>query len=312
MKKHKLSILLCEDMDEYVQSFIDKQEKYFHVEVCKDIHYLPQFLREREQQEGFPDLLLLDLFSIRSDIQPDDVFTEKRKEIDGDVETIRQLIIETSKKARQILKPHGLHYLRIIRKRYPDYVLPVLLYSRLGPYILNSDEASVVEEFDADFLLKLMDHAEQRKKIERFHAKWRSPLNPVPLEIARKLATLPTRLAASVGDLLKAGKYRAAVLDGLAETTRYIHGRLRCTGESSYLRDAMVNTLLVVAHPEEGEDRYQLRCRITSVADLYLSLYRLKRNRFVHEGKELPWLEADITISGLNMLWREIDRLLDY
>lgn len=40
MHHAKLSILLCEDMDEFSRTFKEQQDEYFNVEVCNDIHAL--------------------------------------------------------------------------------------------------------------------------------------------------------------------------------------------------------------------------------------------------------------------------------
>jgi hypothetical protein len=316
MPRRKLSILLCEDMDEYVDSFRRSQQRYFDIDVCQDIHMLPQVLRDKERQGALPDLVLLDLFSIKEGTELDELFLKKRAAIDEEVEAVRELIIEISQRAREILKPYGLSYLKLVRKMYPDYTLPMLMWSRLGPFILKADEAAIVEEYDADFLLKLLDEGEQREKIERFFCKWRSPDAPVPLEIARKLSTFPDRLSRSVRRLLEKGEYRDAVLKGFREVTNHIHTRLGCRGESTFLREQMVNAILMSRPPISGEDRELFRHRVVAVGDLYLSLYRIKRCRFAHESveqpqEEIPWLEADMSLAGINMLWREVDNLID-
>jgi hypothetical protein len=303
-------------MDEYVTSFKLTQQKYFDIDVCNDIHALPQVLREKDQQGALPDVLLLDLFSIKDGLESDEYFLRKRAIIDEEVEAIRKLIIETSHKAREILRPYGIQYLELVRKTYPEYKLPILLWSRLGPFILDSDEAAIVEKYDADSLLKLLDRSQQRRKIERFFCKWRSPDIPVPLEIARKLSTFPAPLSRSVRKMLEHGRFRDAVLAGFREVTGHIHNKLRCSGESVPLRDELVTALLMSCSPHPEEDRDRFRHRVLAIGDLYLSLYRLKRCKFTHEfgtgqKSEIPWYEADMSLAGINMLWREIDEITD-
>lgn len=235
MGDRKPFVLLCEDMDRFSKAFEEAQGKYFDVKVCPDVHKILDRLNYLKKTGRTPDLVLLDLFSKKDEVEHNDNFIKNREEVDSEVETIREMLDDDSMNARKILAPHGIYYLKCIRETFPYYELPIILYSRLGPYILNPDESAAVDDGNAEFLFKWMPQEEQRKKIKRFLNKWRSQDRLLDLEISRKLSTLPDDLALAVADDLRAGKFRDVVLHGFGVLQRYLQDKTGSVAEGKYL-----------------------------------------------------------------------------
>lgn len=307
MDKAKLSILLCDDMEEFSSDFEEQQKKYFDVDVCQDIHELCSRLRILDKKDKLPDVLLLDLFAKRANILEDDNFYTKRREVDADVKDICAMLQSTGEKAREVLYPHGIDYLKIIRNEYPEYKLPILLYSRLGPYILHPEEAAAVDKYNSEFLLKWLDPDEQRKKIERFFSKWRSQDQPTALEIARKLSTLPAPLAAAVAELLKSGNFEDAIRRGFLELTDFLQKTFGCKYDGKRLSRHMKVQLLerYQYHKEE-----HFKERIEATCWLYHNIYVLRRSPVSHRLRGEAWREVDMCLSSCNLIWREIEELI--
>lgn len=310
MRRRKLSVLLCEDMKDYADRFYEKQHSYFHVTRCDDVHSLIDDLRECERNDSLPDVLLLDLFSRRDDVEEDERFREKRQKIDADVKLICEKLRSTGKDAREILSAHGIDILKDIRKEFPEHKLPILLYSRLGPYILQPEEAADVDEYNAEFLLKWLDHDEQRKKIRRFFDKWRSQDRPIPLEISRKLSTLPAALATAVDTLLKTRKFEAAAKEGLLELDQFLKAKLKCARDGGELANHM-RTVLKQGRRRNGEKPHEFEGRVDALADMYKGIYKVKRNFFAHNKSDDAWREVDICLSVYNLIWREVEEIMN-
>lgn len=308
----KLSVLLCEDMDEFSSTFVQQQGRYFDVDICNDVHCLRGYLRDLDKNGRLPDLVLLDLFSRRDDVLDDEKFRTKRHEVDTDVREICDLLKNTGENARTILSAHGIDYLKDIRKDFPEYKLPILLYSRLGPYILQPEEAAAVDEYNSEFLLKWIGHDEQRKKIERFFYKWCSQHHPIALEISRKLSTLPRSLAEAVAIPLKTGQFEAAIRQGFIRLNKFLQDSLNCTRDGKSLFNHMKQELPKRGRRRAGEENEQFYSRANAVCNLYYSIFVLKRNYFAHNSKEEDWCEADMCLSAYNLIWREVEELIGH
>ena len=310
MGEERISVLLCEDMEVFSQRFLDEQSAYFEISVCADIHLLPQRLHAMHKAGRLPDVLLLDLFSRRYDVPNDREFARLRAEVDRDVEEICQLLTHTGEKARKLLNAHGISYLRLIRKEFPEYQLPILLYSRLGPYILHPEEAAAVDEYNSEFLLKWLDPDEQRKKIYRFYNKWRSSTHPIALEISRKLSTLPQPLVDAVAEHLEKGKFKSVVMEGCLGVTKRLQEVCKSSEDGGRLASDARAFLLKHGRRRDGEDDGQFNSRVRAVCDLYKGVYVILRNKIFHDTyTQEEWRYADACLSVYSLIWIGLDDL---
>lgn len=312
MDYERISVMLCEDMKVFRDDFFETQQNHFkHIEWCQDIHLLIPRLRALNRSGNLPDLLLLDLFSRKAGVPDDGKFREARDEIDRDVKGICNLLIETGEKARQILAPQGVKYLNDIRSEFPEYRLPILLYSRLGPYLLEPEEAATVDRCNAEFLLKWLDPDEQCRRIYRFHEKWRSREHPIALEISRKLSTLPPPLADAVAAHLKAGKFKAAVTDGCDAVTKLLQKVCRSPGDGGRLAQDARLFLMQGGRRRRGEEDWEFKSRVSAVCNLYGGAYVLCRSEVLH-NTYIPeeWSRADEALSIYGLIWSNVQELI--
>ena len=305
----KLSVLLCEDMVQYAKKFEREESKYFNVTLCDDIRSILDKLRDLDNNGKLPDLLLLDLFFRRGDIADDEGFQHKRQDIDADVKAICALIDDTGKKARDILGAYGIEYLKKIREDYPAYKLPILLYSRLGPYILTSAESSDADTCNAEFLLKCLDYNEQHLKIERFYSKWRAQGDPIQVEISRKLSTLPPYLSKTVAPHLRMGQFSSAIREGAIALNHFLKAKFKFRRDGGELRKHMKQELRDYGRRRAGEEDREFANRVDAVCNMYYAIYVLVRNVYMHHTKTNRWCDADMCLSSYSLVWREIEEL---
>ena len=228
----------------------------------------------------------------------------------GGIKLAHSSAVSTDEKARKVLDARGIDLLRDLRLEFPEYRLPILLYSRLGPYLLHPREAAIVDRCNCEFLLKWLPPAEQRSRINRFYRKWRSARRPIALEISRKLSTLPPSIADAVADHLKAGKFKSAVTDGCHAVTQRIREICGSSRDGSALAYRAQDFLLLNGRRKAEENENQFASRVRAVCDLYKGTYVILRNKILHDHYTPDeWLYADACLSMYSLIWIGLDDL---
>lgn len=143
----KKSILYCEDQENARQDFIKRHGNDFEINTISDIQDLIFHLKKLKK---LPDLLLLDLFHPRGIPNQEEVGIL----IDQKLQEITEKISDVKKYVDQAWDPIGIEALQEIRQHYPAHKLPVLIYTRIGLFLLEDDKVRALENLDADWLIK--------------------------------------------------------------------------------------------------------------------------------------------------------------
>jgi len=160
----RYSILLCEDQEEFAEELKDQLSSYYEIEECNELPKLMNCLTERHANNTFPDILLLDLYWRKNE----NITAAAREMVSDVAKKFRDEHIEYLKtKVNTALAPHALMYLSLIRERYGPESLPIMIYTRAGPYILDAYQIEQIYDNNASFLIKYYDSVLKNYLIRR-------------------------------------------------------------------------------------------------------------------------------------------------
>lgn len=160
-ERNKPKVLLCEDMPEFIKDFMNEMQEFFQIETCDEIAQV------EDQIEKFkPDILILDLYwPLYKGVD--------RDKVNGIIKEFNDVILRMDVEVRKALEPAGLDVLREIRRTFTAFDLPVLIYTRAGQYVLDSEKIWDILSLDAYFLLKKYSPTLKRRIINRNINMWR-------------------------------------------------------------------------------------------------------------------------------------------
>jgi CheY-like chemotaxis protein len=160
----KYSILLCEDQAEFATELQQQLSPYYEIEYCNALPELINRLAEKGANNTLPDILLLDLYWKKSEAISDDA----RETVSQAAKDFWDKYLEDLKaQVNTALAPHALMYLSLIREKYGPQSLPIMVYTRAGPYILEEYQIEQVYANNATFLIKYYDAALKNYLIRR-------------------------------------------------------------------------------------------------------------------------------------------------
>jgi hypothetical protein len=152
MPKAKLRIYYYEDQEDFRVKFKRRHESH-EVETRADVNEAVTDLLGCGRK-GLPDLLLLDLYH---EIDPslDDEVSRRRvaeaeaaiDDLNGTVQRVKQLVDEA-------WRPVGIDVAEEIRRHFPSHVLPIMIYSQKGLFILDDEQMRRIQKAEIDWMLK--------------------------------------------------------------------------------------------------------------------------------------------------------------
>lgn len=180
-KGRKLRIRYYEDQEDFSTAFADRHKPHFDVEPRADVTKALGDLLSVERGD-LPDLVLLDLYH-----ETDPSLSEEiREQRNAEAETAIAELNEAAERLKQLVdrawKPVGIDVAVELRRHYPAHVLPIMIYSQKGLFILDDEQMRRVEEADIDWMLKdsirfsaATEEAQIRREIDRNRAAARLP-----------------------------------------------------------------------------------------------------------------------------------------
>lgn len=145
----KKSILYCDDQEGALKNFITRHND-FEVDTISDIQEL---IPRLDNMKKLPDLLLLDLYHPRNKMDID--YQDKvGKLIDPMLKEITEKINEVKKCVDKAWVPSGISTIQNIRRHYPAYKLPIMIYTRIGLFFLEDDQVLTLENLGTEWLIK--------------------------------------------------------------------------------------------------------------------------------------------------------------
>ncbi len=150
-RQEKLKVLYCDDDARYIDAFRARHADNFDVEVQSSISGVYRDISGRRDRE-LPDVLLLDLYHPTSQVTADALVT--REAAKAKLEALSAMIREVREHVDRAWTPSAISVLEELRAEYPEYKLPVMIYTQRGLLMLTDAEIRRIEDADADWLLK--------------------------------------------------------------------------------------------------------------------------------------------------------------
>jgi hypothetical protein len=160
-----LHVVYVDDDPASLSEFEQRHKNKLRVSKLTDISEVAGFLARH--RDNLPDAVILDLYH---PLSADPAERERhRAEVDASLRNVREALDALGKCVDRGLVPEALDTLEDLRGKYSSRQLPVLIRTRQGLNLLQSEQLKKVEELDADWLQKdrrISDSAE-RARIRR-------------------------------------------------------------------------------------------------------------------------------------------------
>ena len=144
----KKKVLVCDDQQRFLDSFCERHSGYYEITTLLDSRNLMGAI---ENQNALPDIILLDLYFPRSEgeasLRKIKIAEEALVKLDTQVEETRKAVLDA-------WEPRGIELLEMIRDKYPASVLPVVIFTQKGLFLLDDSQLRKVEEQNGHWLLK--------------------------------------------------------------------------------------------------------------------------------------------------------------
>lgn len=172
MSKKRKTILICEDMRDFREAFVNNHKDEYNVIALDKLEYVQPVLAYCEKHRSFPDLLVLDLHWPRD--EDHSAIGSARQTVKQAIEKHKKQVVELRNIVFQHLEPCAIGELVRIRKLYQSSRLPILMYTRAGALTLDDPDVEVIYGNDADFLPKHRPAHVERQKI-RYYVELKLP-----------------------------------------------------------------------------------------------------------------------------------------
>jgi CheY-like chemotaxis protein len=148
----KLRVLYCDDDPRFIEAFRDRHNANFCVEHLTDIGSVYRDITRRSDAE-LPDVLLLDLYhpvALRDTAEGLAIRERAKERLDA----LSAMIREVREDVDRAWSPSAIDVLEELRQDYPEYKLPVMIYTQRGLLLLDDDELRRIGKANAEWLLK--------------------------------------------------------------------------------------------------------------------------------------------------------------
>ena len=160
-------MLYCDDRAQDIRRFVDDHSDEFHIDVVDRLADVP---RKLSHMKRLPDVVVLDLYHPRD--VPD--FEERRQEAEARLDELTTCIKVAKEAVDRAWAPKAIDMLEEIRAKYSHRQLPVMIYTRRGLLLLDTDELLRMEGKHAEWLLKDHDRDVRASRMRRFSHRLRS------------------------------------------------------------------------------------------------------------------------------------------
>jgi hypothetical protein len=151
--RKRLRIRYYEDQKEFRTSFTNRHRSHFDVEPKEDVTKALDDLLGCERRD-LPDLVLLDLYHEIDPSLPEKVREQRIAEAETAIAELNDAAGRLKRLVDRAWKPVGIDVAVELRRHYPAHVLPIMIYSQKGLFILDDEQMRRIEEADIDWMLK--------------------------------------------------------------------------------------------------------------------------------------------------------------
>jgi hypothetical protein len=149
----RLRIHYYEDQEEFRTTFESRHAAHFDVEAKGDVTTALADLLSRKQKD-LPDLLLLDLYHETDPSLDGDANRQQIAEAEVAIDDLNAAVERVKQLVDQAWRPVGIDVAEEVRRHFPAHVLPIMIYSQKGLFILDDDQMRRIQDAEIDWLLK--------------------------------------------------------------------------------------------------------------------------------------------------------------
>lgn len=143
----KKRVVICDDQQRFLDLFYERHKSYYDITRVLDSRKLMDAIEDN----GLPDVVLLDLYFPHND---DDESSRKASIAEEQLRLLDNQILSTKSAVLDAWEPRGIELLGLIRDKYTASVLPVIIFTQKGLFLLDDNQIRKVEENNGHWLLK--------------------------------------------------------------------------------------------------------------------------------------------------------------
>lgn len=140
------TIYVCDDQPEMMARFQERHRDQYEIRAFNSIVELKRAIDEKKKK---PDLVLLDLFWVRENVDPD-----IKKKADADLAAFQREARDLVNTIMMAYMPNGKEALATLRKKYSSSQLPIMIYSKTGQLLLGQEDLRIMADLEAGWLMK--------------------------------------------------------------------------------------------------------------------------------------------------------------
>jgi len=140
------TIFICDDQPEMMERFKERHKDQYEIRAFNCITDLRRAIWECKKK---PDLVLLDLFWARENVDP-----SVKEQADSSLKHFQAEAEGLVNKINMAYMPNGKEALAALRKEYSANQLPIMIYSKTGQLLLGQDDLRIMADLDAGWLMK--------------------------------------------------------------------------------------------------------------------------------------------------------------
>jgi hypothetical protein len=152
-QKARLLVRYYEDQEDFRADFKRRHKSHFDVEPEADVNEAVADLLSRSRKD-LPDLLLLDLYHETDPSLDDEVSRQRVAEAEAAIDDLNGAVRRVKQLVDRAWSPVGIDVAVEIRRHFPAHVLPIMIYSQKGLFILDDEQMRRIEENQIDWMLK--------------------------------------------------------------------------------------------------------------------------------------------------------------
>ena len=153
MPKARLRVHYYEDQEDFRVKFERRHGSHFDVQTSADVNTAVDDLLSRERKD-LPDLVLLDLYHETDPSLDDQLSRQRIAEAEVAIDELNSAVKRVKQLVDQAWSPVGIDIAEEIRRHFPSHVLPIMIYSQKGLFILDDEQMRRIEEAEIDWMLK--------------------------------------------------------------------------------------------------------------------------------------------------------------